>query len=268
MPVLHSRYLNFIYGNPTMRAYRQRDPRLQERHFHRYINLHWSRRERLRHLLGHYKFISAVLPEPLFHAIYVRGSAYVGFIAMKDGSMLKLSLMPPISMGREGELCIALSLDDQPIYRLVFTVVDAGATLVIGCLQGPGAENSRNVVRNLTRNLHGLRPKQLILGLVYAFARQFSIKNIRAVGNAAHPLRRKGHKFMADYDEFWQEQLAVAEPQDWYRLPNNVHRKTEAEVPSNHRSAFRRREDLRVKAEDVLLDALTGRRFQGSLANR
>lgn len=42
----------------------------------------------------------------------------------------------------------------------------------------------------------------------------------------------------------------------WFELPLQPLRKREAEVPSHHRSAFRKREALRVAAESILLGAL------------
>ncbi|MFC4762015.1 VirK/YbjX family protein [Dyella koreensis] len=257
MPLMHMRHLDFIYGNADMRAYQGRDARLLERHFHRYINLTWSRRERLRSLRQHYLFTLAALPRTLFQAIYVRGHAPLGDLRMKDGSPLKIALCPPIAMGCEGELCIQLSLaDDRPVYRLIMTVIDKRPTLAIGCIQGPDGENSREIVRELTRQLHGLRPKQLLLYLAYAFARYYGIERIHAVSNAAHPLRRNGRKFEADYDAFWQEQKGTPVRHGWHQLPALLGRKAEADVPSQHRAAFRRREALRTEAERLLIDAL------------
>jgi uncharacterized protein VirK/YbjX len=257
MPLQHMRHLDFIYDNADMRAYQGRDARLLERHFHRYINLSWSRRERLRSVRQHYRFALARLPRPLFQAIYLRGNAPLGEIRLKDGSPLKITLYPPIAMGCEGELCIQLSLaDDRPVYRIVITVIDERPTLAIGCIQGPDGENSREIVRDLTRQLHGLRPKQLLLYLTYAFARHYGIERICAISNAAHPLRRNGRKFEADYDAFWQEQKGTPVRHGWYVLPASPGRKTEAEVSSQHRSAFRRREALRTEAERLLVDVL------------
>lgn len=257
MPLTHMRHLDFIYENADMHAYQSRDARLLERHFHRYINVSWTRRERLRGLRQHYRFALAALPRTLFQAIYVRGHAPLGDIRLKDGNPLKISLCPPIAMGCEGELCIQLSLaDDRPVYRLIMTVIDKRPTLAIGCIQGPDGENSRDIVRALTRQLHGLRPKQLLLYLAYAFARHYGIERIYAVSNAAHPLRRNGRKFEADYDAFWQEQKGAPLRSGWYQLPASPGRKIEAEVPSQHRSAFRRREALRTEAERLLIDAL------------
>lgn len=160
-------------------------------------------------------------------------------------------------MGCEGELCIQLSdAGDHPIYRLILSVIDDRPTIAIGCIQGPGGQNGKDVVRDLTKNMHGMRPKQLMLSLAYAFAQHFGIQRILAVSNTAHPLRRARDRFQADYDAFWLEQKGSDLGDGWFMLPEALGRKSEAEVPSNHRSAFRRREAMRIEAERLLIDAL------------
>jgi uncharacterized protein VirK/YbjX len=257
LPVLHSWYVDFVHRDPRMRAYRQRDPRLLQRHLHRFVNLHWSRRTRLLCLLAHYRFALAHLPAALFEAVYLRGGATLGTVVGKDGHPLQLRLLPPIDKGCEGELCLQLCDEHgRVLYRIVFSVIDEGATLAVGCLQGPDGEDRQERVRELTRALHGLRPKQLMLQLAYAFARHYGIGHLLAVSNAAHPLRGRGRRFRADYDAFWAEQQGCPDAGGWYELPARPEHKTEAEVPSRHRAAFRRRELLRCQAEQILAAAL------------
>lgn len=257
MPRQHAKYLAFVSGHPRMRAYQRRDPRVQERHFHRYIHLRWNRSARLRSMQQHYRFALSRLPGGLFEAIYIHGNAVLGSLTLKDGSSLKLCLRPPISMGCEGELCIQLSdAHDHPVYRIILSVIDEQPTLAIGCIQGPDGEHGKERVRELTKNMYGMRPKQLMLSLAYALAGHFGIERILAVSNAAHPLRRARDRFQADYDAFWQEQQGRDIGNGWFQLPATPSRKSEAEVSSQHRSAFRRREALRMDAEQLLIGAL------------
>lgn len=257
MTAQHQRFLAFIAADPAMRAYRQRDPRLLERHMHRYVNAHWHRRDRLTYLQQHYRFAKAHLPRGLFELVYAMGHASLGALQAKDGSLLTLCLRPPIYKGCEGELCLQLcDVNEAPLYSIVFSVADELPTLMIGCLQGPRGENARDVVRDLTRNLHGMRPKQLMLSLAYTFARHYGIERLVAISNEAHPLRRSGRPLYSDYDAFWEEQQGRRIGGGWYALPSMLAQKTEAEVPSNHRAAFRRREALRREAGQLLINAL------------
>ncbi|MFC3652378.1 VirK/YbjX family protein [Dyella humi] len=257
MSAQHRRFLAFIAVHPVMRAYRRRDPRLLERHMHRYINAHWHRRDRLDYLQQHYRFATAHLPRGLFELVYAMGHASLGSLIAKDGSLLTLCMRPPIYKGCEGELCLQLcDVNEDPLYSIVFSVADSQPTLMIGCLQGPRGDNARDVVRELTRNLHGMRPKQLMLSLAYTFARHYGIERLVAISNEAHPLRRSGRPLYSDYDAFWEEQHGRRIGGGWYALPATLVHKTEAEVSSNHRAAFRRREALRRQAEQLLINAL------------
>ena len=257
MPRQHGRYLTFLYGHSRMCAYQRRDPRLLERHFHRYMHRQWDRQARLKSIQQHYRFALARLPGVLFEAIYIYGNATLGNLTMKDGSQLTLCLRPPIFMGCEGELCIQLNdANDHPVYRIILSVINDRATIAIGCIQGPDGRNSKDTVRDLTRNMHGTRPKQLMLSLVHAFAQHFGIERILAVSNAAHPLRPVREKFQADYDAFWLEQKGRYVGDGWFMLPELLNHKSESKVPSRHRSAFRRREAMRIQAEQLLVDAL------------
>lgn len=257
MPARYGRFLAFIAAHPQMRAYRQRDPRLLERHMHRYLNEHWHRRQRLDCLQQHYRFALTHFPSGLFDLVYALGYARLGSLTAKDGSSLILCLRPPIFKGCEGELCLQLCDDQEnPLYSIVFTVSDESPAIMIGCLQGPRGDNAREIVRELTRNMHGMRPKQLMLSLVYAFARHYGIGTLLAISNDAHPLRRTGRPVHADYDAFWEEQQGRRIDGGWYALPSSPPQKSEVEVASHHRAAFRRRESLRRQAEHVLAGAL------------
>lgn len=255
IPMRHQRYLAFLASHPLLRACVTCDPRLQERHLHRFIHRGWHRATRLRGVQNHYRLLLERWPEVLFEQVYVRGRATLGELVLKDGSVLKLHLRPPITMGCEGELAIDLAdADGRALYRLVVTLIDEH-TMAIGCIQGPDGAAARDQVRVLTRQMHGMRPKQLLLVLAYALAGQCGIRHILGISNDAHPLHGRT-RFLADYDAFWQEQGGCASGDGWYVLPSTLHHRTEAEVESKHRAAFRRRAELRWQAVRLLNGAL------------
>ncbi|MBD8873947.1 DUF535 family protein [Rhodanobacter sp. DHB23] len=249
-------FLAFVEREPALQAFRRRDPRMLERHLHRYLHRGWHRGQRLRAIHWHYRHVLAAMPAPLFRAVYVEGAAPLGLLTLKDGGRLILSLRPPIFLGCEGELCIQLGDElGNPLYSIVVTAIGEG-TLAIGCIQGPVGAAARETVRELTRNLHGLRPRCLMLALVRALARHWGMPRLLAVGNLGHPLRNPRRRFVADYDAYWSEQQGRTNGDGWYELPLRAQPRTEADVPSRHRSAFRKREALRMEAERLLIDAL------------
>ncbi|WP_019464455.1 VirK/YbjX family protein [Dyella japonica] len=255
MPLRHHGYLSFLGSHPLLRACLACDPRLQERHQHRFVNRRWHREDRLQALKAHYRLLLERWSAELFEAVYVQGRATLGALTLKDGSEVRLHLRPPAHMTCEGELAIELTdAHDRTLYRLVMTLIDDD-TLAIGCIQGPAGVHGRETVRELTRNMHGMRPKQLMLVLAYAFAGQCGLRRILAVGNAAHPLLGRSRMF-SDYDAYWLEQGGVLVEDGWFLLPASLHHRTEVEVESKRRALFRRRAELRWEAVKLLNDVL------------
>lgn len=255
LPLEHSRFLAFLDSHPLLRACVMRQPGLQERHLHRFVNRRWHRIDRLHALQAHYRLLLQRWPEALFEAVYVKGSAALGNIALRDGRQLGLHLLPAAHKGLEGELTIALNDDDgEALYHLTLTLIDDD-TLAIGCIQGPRGGAARERVRELTRDMYGMRPKQLLLVLAYAFAGQLGLSRVVAVGNAAHPLAG-GRRIFSDYDGFWLEQGGEQVPAGWFLLPETPHHRTEQEQQSKRRALFRRRADLRWAAVRLLNDAV------------
>jgi len=255
MPVRHHEFLAFLNGHPLLRACVACDPRLQERHQHRFVNALWHREDRLEALQAHYRVLLERWSAELFENVYVNGRATLGSLVLKDGSEARLYLRPPAHMTCEGELTIELAdAHDRTLYRLVMTLVDED-TLAIGCIQGPSGVHGRERVREMTRNMHGMRPKQLLLVLAYAFAGQCGLRRILAVGNMAHPLRGRTRMF-SDYDAYWLEQGGSLIEGGWFLLPATLHHRTEIELESKRRALFRRRAELRWEAVKLLNDAL------------
>lgn len=254
-PVRHHQYLSFLASHPSLRACVEADPRLLERYQHRFVNRRWHRADRLHAVHTHYRLLLERWSTDLFDRVYVQGRATLGYFTLKDGSDVALHLRPPAHMNCEGELTLELTdAFDRTLYRLVMTLIDDD-TLAIGCIQGPSGEDAREVVRELTKNMHGMRPKQLMLVLAYAFAGQCGLRRILAVGNAAHPLQGRERLF-SDYDAYWLEQGGVAVDGGWFLMPATLHHRTEAELESKRRALFRRRAELRWEAVRLLNDAL------------
>ncbi|QNK02953.1 VirK/YbjX family protein [Dyella telluris] len=255
MPLRHHAYLSFLASHPLLNACVACDPRLLERHQHRFVNRQWHREDRLQALRAHYRLLLERWSPELFESVYVRGRATLGSLILKDGSEVRLHLRPPPHMTCEGELTVELAdASDRTLYRLVMTLIDDD-TLAIGCIQGPAGLDGRDTVRELTRNMHGMRPKQLMLVLAYAFAGQSGLRRILAVGNVAHPLQGRARMF-SDYDAYWLEQGATAVEDGWFLLPAALHHRTEAETESKRRAVFRRRAELRWEAVRMLNDVL------------
>jgi uncharacterized protein len=252
-----SNWLAELYSSPRLSAILAHDPRLHERWHHHYINRRLGRAERMAIVSQHYRFAFQHLPQTMVDAIYLQGRHLLGTLALKDGSELLLELRRPTGRSREGELTLCLANSQgQLLSSVIFSIADNGRTLLIGCLQGAAAELGREAVRELTKQCHGLRPKNLLFSLLLAFGAFTGATQIRGVSNLAHPFAGETDKIKADYDSFWEECQGVLQPDGFFALPTTETERDESQVESKHRSAFRRREMLRREACARLLAAL------------
>ena len=246
---LHMAWLNFVYATPSLKAMLVTDRRLLERMQHHYINRRLKPSARYAIISDHYRKVMAIFPPAMLEAIYLKGVYTIGALALKGGSAIALELRRPTGRSREGELCLCLAdTQGRLLSSMIFSIANGGKTIVIGCLQGPAAGLGLEAVRELTKQSHGLRPKNLLLSLLRAFADCSGAARLRGVANVAHPFARHGDKIKADYDSFWLECEGVLDDQDFYEIPVSEPVRDEALVASKHRSTFRHREALRREA--------------------
>jgi uncharacterized protein VirK/YbjX len=245
----HAAWLAFAETQAPMAQVVQNDPPLLERYQHRFISLRMSPADRLAALASHYAVVLRYFPPVLVRELYVGREVRLGALPLRDGGMVDVVLKAPPLRGREGELGIYL-VDEaglHPSYAVI-TFADDGRTVLVGCLQGAAASAGREAVRDLTRRSHGLRPKNLLLSMIHAMAARVGAERIRAVGNAVHPFAGVADKIKADYDGFWLENGGVRGKDGMFDLPATEPMRDVAQVESKHRSAFRKREALRLDA--------------------
>lgn len=242
-PLRHLRWLGLLQTHPALREAAQRDGRLVERWQHRFISRRFGIRQRLDALVDHYGFVVSALPQGLLERMYAAGQVVLAEAAMKNGEPLRVLLMPPTRKGCEGELNVALATaDDTLLFSATITVLPRTGELLVGCLQGPNTEDGQERVRLVTRQCHGLRPKNLLLSLLYGFANTHGLPRLRGISNDGHA--RSG-RIKASYDTFWIESAGVLARDGFFDLPATEPERSELDVASKHRSAFRQREALR-----------------------
>ncbi|PTR23941.1 hypothetical protein C8J98_11329 [Luteibacter sp. OK325] len=250
----HAAWLTFLDA-PAMAGLAAVDRTLTERYQHRYMNRHWSMMQRLAATRGHYAFAVDRFPAALFDQLYRQREVHVGRLVLRNGSGVSLLLKAPSLRGREGELSISLTDDwGLQISYATLSFVDGGRRVIIGCLQGAANNAGRDAIRELTRQSHGLRPKNLLLSMIRSLAEAMGAEHVLGIGNEAHPFATR-KKIKADYDTFWQENGGVADAQGFFAMPVHEPVRCASSVESKRRSEFRRREALRREACDLLVAA-------------
>ncbi|MEF2265995.1 DUF535 family protein [Janthinobacterium sp. LS2A] len=247
-PRQRSRWHAFLGSMPGLHSLAQLHPCLRFKIYRPYASRQLGCADRLALLEGHYRFLWQAGARPLVeraaHAPVVL-AAFQG----KDAALYRLQLTAIHDSYREGELCLRLTRDGQPLYLASFLFVPRadGVSLQLGALQGLRSEAGKLAVKEATRALHGCRPKNLMVTALRDFGDFFACNNLFLISNdnrIALNARRRRH-IAADYDLAWQELHALRMRDGNYHLPCAPYRAPDlAGVPSKKRADARRRGEL------------------------
>lgn len=250
---LHSRsWFHLLNSEPAVRAHVARQPRTVLKIYRPYHSMALGTRERIELLAAHYRFISARGLDGLAAQASREEGVELARFPGKSGRALWLRLRVLGTMEREGELVLQLGGADGALYSAAFTIGRDGhlPVLHVGCLQGPAGEDALGQVREVTRELHGVRPKNFLFTVLRGLGHALGARQMRLVGNANRVVRcsMRRAKVHADYDQFWIENGARRALDGDYRLscmppaaPDLV------EIPSKRRAEYRRRHELQAE---------------------
>ena len=138
----------------------------------------------------------------------------------------------------------SLSLRDSEgkrLYMATFALVDG--KLLAASIQGPAGEEAKDLVRSLTKQLHGLRPQQLMVTALQYFSASLNLDGIIGIAQE-HQVKlrwRLKKRVKMNYDLFWQENGATLGDDGYWHLPQIPPRKDLAEIESKKRSMYRKR---------------------------
>ncbi len=220
-------------------------PRLASKLQRPYVHRDWTVAERLTALESHYDVIGSLISGGALDAIYRRGLTLLRLEAA-GGRALQIRLLYADQFEKEGELTLAV-VDDQTgleLATLTFCLVEADGnrSIWIGGLQANPALQTRFLINEVTKEMHGLRPKALALWCLRQLAQAWGIDRLRAIADAHH-IYRHSHKrrsFAACYDEFWAESCGLRQSDGW-ELPLDVAERPAEEIKASRRKAHARR---------------------------
>lgn len=257
------RWLELLNSHPAFAEYVRQCPRLLHKIYRPYLTAQLDVGGRLAVLASHYQFIFRHgLGQTVAQAS--RSGVLLATVEGKSGTGYQVHLRALEPLEREGELVLQLSQAEQLVYSIAFTFSDLdGFNIVsIGCLQGPKPGDGLGAIREVTRDLHGLRPKQLMVGLVRQLGHELGCAQLRMVGNAnrvVHSALRKG-RVLADYDQLWDELGAQRRADGDFQLPCAPLAPLELErIASNKRSEARKRHALALALSTAVTRQFCGR---------
>ena len=200
-----------IFSCENLQLILKNTPEVIEKPLKPYLCINWSRTERLEYLTQHYQFIDDTFGK---HASAVISNAGVTILKFKSLSEQTYRIQLHKGTSREGGIGIRLVNDkNQSVYALSCNISGTHTkTMHIGMLQGPrdSIENRHTLIKELTKSLHGLRTKSLLVEMALMLSRILGISEVKAISNKGHVYQAirymgKRNSISFDYDGLWEE---------------------------------------------------------------
>jgi hypothetical protein len=243
-PVQSRRWRHFVRAHAVLDDLARRYPRIRHKIYRPYLCCSLSCSDRVDVLIGHYSHVfraglGALTGEAASLAVPL--ADFTG----KTGATFQLRLCA-INVGhREGELALKLMYQDQCVYSASFALipVQGAPSIALGALQGVRSADGADLIKRVTRELHGCRPKKLMVAVVRAIGDALGCSRLLLVSNQNRITvnGRRAGRISANYDETWEEMGAQRRPDGNFELPCADPGQNIALVSSNKRAEARRR---------------------------
>lgn len=144
----------------------------------------------------------------------------------------------------EGFFALNLSYQGQWIYNASFTMLSPNK-LLIASMQGTNIPDAQELIKTVTKKLHGVRPMFMMVYLFKLFAEHFHLE-LLGIGhkNQAKYRFNDNTRLLFNYDDFWQENNGKLNERGYWVLTNDIERKSLEEIQSKKRSMYRKRYEM------------------------
>lgn len=224
-------------------------PRLHTKLQRPYLTRRHGFAARLAALKTHYAWAVATLPASALESIHRDPGLELGRLTLEEGRALVVRLCYTDRYEKEGELSFSVFLapTETLIYTITFSVTErpgVGRGVFIGGLQGGNAPDQPEIVRQVTREMFGMRPKAFAFYLVQQWAEWIGATEVRAVADAEtvyqHLQYRKAIE--ASYDQLWTESGGrISATDGCFDLPPRHIEIPREEIKTSKRSLYQKR---------------------------
>jgi uncharacterized protein VirK/YbjX len=255
-----------LLQTPKLGPLTEKHPHILSKLQRPYLNRTLGPANRLRALKNHYRFITHHFPHEMVEQVYAARGLLLASIPLGEIGHFSLRLLYCDALEKEGDLTIQFSVEDYhaPLALLTFSISVNEADrreVFIGGLQGSTAASDKDLIIAVTRAMHGLRPKALVVFALQQLAGAWAVTDIRAVSDAMHVYRhyRKRKKLRARYDEFWLECGGRPAQDGMFDLPTVPGQRDLTTIKANKRQMYRRRYAMLEKLAGKIRSGLTAR---------
>ncbi len=238
-------------------------PRLATKLQRPYVHCEWRVLERFAALMGHYDILPRIFSADVRQAIYYKeGIALIRLANPTSDRQLDVRLFYHDQFEKEGELTLSICevATGLTLASLTFCLAQPAhlRTIIIGGLQASRDPQTNILIHDVSKEMHGLRPKALALWCLQQLAACWQVGRIEAIDDAHHVWRHwtKRLDFAASYDEFWSESDGRRLPGGGWELPLQLKQRTRAELKPNRRKTHERRYAMLASLQPKLIMAV------------
>ncbi|HHT7855932.1 VirK/YbjX family protein [Pasteurella multocida] len=206
-----------------------------------YCNRRWGGTQRLQAIITNLTVAANKFGVESCQRLLAEGAIRLATLTESLSLNLNINMIDPF----EGffSLNIQNTETQQSVYDASFTFLSENE-LLIASIQGPKGEQAQDVVRAVTKQLHGVRPMFMLVNGFCFLAQQLNCQLLGIPHRQQAKYRwNDSARLLFNYDEFWQENEAVKQGEYWC-LPTEVERKPLEDIQSKKRSMYRKRYDM------------------------
>lgn len=237
--------------NPRLQAELANRPSLVACVRRPYLNNGWSAVRKMEVIRVHYHLLSHQFAQLRVHTDSP-------LLIARVNDELELQIEQAQWFEHEGELTFSLFQGHLRVYSIAFTFgrTDGRCVAYVGAVQGIGSEAALAIYRTMTRQMEGLRPRDLLLTAFRRFCVGMGVTRILAIADEASVSRSAYfgsglNRVFANYNEVWIENGGREVEGGFFEIASMATRRPIAEITSRKRAQYRRRY--------ALLDAMNER---------
>ncbi|HJV68111.1 VirK/YbjX family protein [Ideonella sp.] len=213
-----------------------------------YIHRAWSVRQRVDTVVAHYRQIE----RHLWLQVPFGSRRVLATVGAPEAG-LTLQIDQPSWLAQEGELALNLFDGDLRLYSVGFSFGQRqGQPVVyIGAIQGRSVDGANERYAELTRQLHGCRPRDLVLLALLMIAEAMGIERAYGICDYYRHFRQPRllarldtHVASADYDEIWRDRGGAETVDGFFAIDTRYSPRPLDEVPTKKRAMYRRRYEM------------------------
>lgn len=258
----HYGWVEYLNSSKEMESWKKNyGPELYLKIQYPYLSGKFKPHEKLKYLKDHYDWLIYRINEKDYSQDQTL--LWKQNIEIDDESQnLEIYLKYRAAFVSEGEIALVLKLNEYIQYTLTFSCIDMNGTPVffIGGLQGGKPEiTTLELVKKLTKQLYGLRPKQLMIHAISIMADFYEVNTLIGVSNKNHTFqssRRKSkrERVKANLNDFWLNFDSTFHKDENYHFQPISNLINLEEIQSKKRNQYRNRQ--------IILDELTSQCMQ------